>query len=373
MFNRLLLPRIEKVRNKVIVLYGARQVGKTTLAKIYLQKYQNIIGYSCDDLDVVGWLGSNRLSIIQPYIQGFEVVLIDEAQRVKNIGLSLKLMYENFPDTILLVTGSSSFDLANQVLEPLTGRSREFILPPLLLREAFADYGFADFQKYLKTILKYGLYPSVAQNYLEDSVYEAEDELKNIAKNYLYKDILNFDTVKNPQNIQKMLVYLASSVGSEINLHKMSNALNLDQKTIQRYLLILEQSFIVFRLNVYSKRKKGEIINNFKVYFWDVGIRNTVLQDYRDFDYRDDLGKLFENLVIAEFYKNKVVFEHGYNLYFWRTYTNLEVDLIKENNIGEIEALEIKITPEKLKKSIVEEFGSYKMFSVQQLWEEFVR
>ncbi len=156
-----------------------------------------------------------------------------------------------------MVTGSSSFDLSNQITEPLTGRSREFILTPLLLTEAFTNFSFKDFQIKLDTLLKYGLYPSVASQYLiSRNLTEARKELENIAKNYLYKDILNLETIKNPQKVRSLLIYLATSVGSEINLHKVSNYLNLDQKTIYKYLNILEQSFIIFRLNVYSKRKK---------------------------------------------------------------------------------------------------------------------
>ena len=327
-------------QGKVVVVYGARQVGKTTLVRKIAEEIGNEYGYlNCDELDVLSRLQKAETSeALRQVIGSQKLVIIDEAQRVKNIGLKLKLMVDNFPDTQIIATGSSSFDLANEVNEPLTGRNFEFWLFPLRLDELFDSNMPIEAQRKLDTLLVYGSYPDVYK--LESNDLKAQ-RIKYLAANYLYKDILKFNNIKNSETVLKLLQALALQVGSEVSYNELANTVGVSKKTVADYIELLEKAFIVFRLSPYSGNLRKAIGKLRKIYFLDLGIRNAVINNLNPLQIRDDVGKLWENFVISEKYKQQLGLGFRTNYYFWRTYDKQEVDLVEDKG-GELQGWEIK-------------------------------
>ncbi len=327
-------------QGKVVVVYGARQVGKTTLVRKIAGEIAEAYGYlNCDELDVLSRLQNAETSeALRQIIGSQKLVIIDEAQRVKNIGLKLKLMIDNFPGTQIIATGSSSFDLANEINEPLTGRSFEFWLFPLRLDELFNSDESLEAQRKLDTILVYGLYPDV---YTLESDEQKAQRIKYLASNYLYKDILKFNNIKNSETVLKLLQALALQVGSEVSYNELASMVGVSKKTVADYVELLEKAFIIFRLSPYSGNLRKAIGKLRKIYFLDLGIRNAVINNFNPLQIRDDVGRLWENFVISEKYKQQLGLGFRTNYYFWRTYDKQEVDLVEDKG-GKLQGWEIK-------------------------------
>jgi len=327
-------------KGKVIVVYGARQVGKTTMVKKIAEDLKTPYGYlNCDELDVVSKLqNAENSEALRSLLGNNKLVIIDEAQRVRNIGIKLKIMVDNFPNIQVIATGSSSFDLANEIQEPLTGRNFEYWLFPLSLDEIFSENQTIEADRKLESLMIYGAYPDV---YQLDSNEEKARRIKYLASNYLYKDILGFDKIKSSEILLKLLQALALQIGNEVSYNELGNIVQLDKQTIARYIDLLEKTFIVFRLTPYSGNLRKAIGKLRKIYFLDLGIRNAVINNLNPLHLRDDVGKLWENFIIAEKYKHQLGLGFQTNFYFWRTYDKQEVDLV-ENKGGKLKGWEIK-------------------------------
>ncbi len=327
-------------QGKIIVVYGARQVGKTTLVRKIADDTNEPYGYlNCDEMDVLSALqNANTSESLRQLMGVYKLVIIDEAQRVKNIGLKLKLIVDNFPGIQVIATGSSSFDLANEINEPLTGRSFEFWLFPLAIGELFTKDQKIEAGRKLEALLVYGSYPDVYQ--LESQEQKAQ-RVKYLASNYLYKDILKFNNIRNSETVLKLLQALALQIGSEVSYNELANTVGVSKKTVADYVELLEKAFIVFRLPPYSGNLRKAIGKLRKIYFIDLGIRNAVINNQNPIHIRDDIGKLWENYVISEKYKQQLGLGYKTNFYFWRTYDRQEVDLVEEVG-GKLLGWEIK-------------------------------
>lgn len=343
MYIRRKLERIVKAnlfKGKAIVLYGARQVGKTTLVRKIAEDLGEPFGYlNCDELDVLSKLqNATNSESLKQIIGDYKLVIIDEAQRVKDIGLKIKLIVDNFPEKQIIATGSSSFDLSNVIKEPLTGRSLEFWLFPLSLSELFNKNQAIEAQRCLENLLIYGSYPEIYQ--LQSAELKSQ-AIKYLASNYLYKDILKFDNIKSSDILLKLLQVLALQVGSEVSYNELANLIGINKKTVANYIELLEKTFIIFRLSPYSGNLRKAIGKMRKIYFLDLGIRNAIINNQNPIAIRDDVGKLWENFIIAEKYKQQLGLGFKTNYYFWRTYDKQEVDLVEEKG-GRLFGWEIK-------------------------------
>lgn len=327
-------------KGKIIIVYGARQVGKTTLVKRIVENLGEPYQYlNCDEMDILSALqNANTSEALKQVIGSHKLVIIDEAQRVKNIGLKLKLIVDNFPQIQVIATGSSSFDLANEVNEPLTGRNFEFWLFPLTVGELFSKDQKIEAQRKLESLLVFGSYPDV---YQLESREQKSERIKYLASNYLYKDILKFNNIKNSEVVLKLLQALALQIGSEVSFNELANMVGVSKKTVADYIELLEKSFIIFRLSPYSGNLRKAIGKLRKIYFLDLGIRNAIINNQNPIQIRDDVGKLWENFVISERYKQQLGLGSKTNFYFWRTYDKQEVDLVEEVG-GKLLGWEIK-------------------------------
>lgn len=270
---------------------------------------------------------------LKSYFGESKLVIIDEAQRVRNIGLTLKLAADVLSDIQIVATGSSSFDLANKIKEPLTGRAIELTMSPLTVDEVNSDKFEAD--RLLETRLRYGLYPEVVTN-----PDESESRLRTF-KNYLYKDTLEFAGLRNPEMVERLVTALALQIGQEVSYPELGRMLGIDQKTVSNYIRLLELGFVIFRLSPLARNLRKEISKSRKIYFWDLGVRNAIINNFNPLAQRNDIGALWENFVIAERIKNDLILQQFPNRYFWRTWTKQEVDYIEESR-GGFTAVEIK-------------------------------
>lgn len=329
-------------KGKAIILYGARQVGKTTLVKKIAEESGQPYGYlNCDEMDVLGRLQNAETSeSLKNVIGNYSLTVIDEAQRVKNIGLKIKLLVDNFPEKQIIATGSSSFDLSNIVSEPLTGRSLEFWLFPLSLNELFNKSNEIEAQRNLENLLIYGSYPEIYQ--LESAELKSQ-RIKYLASNYLYKDTLKFNSIKSSEVVLKLLQSLALQIGSEVSYNELANLVGVNRQTVANYVDLLEKAFVVFRLSPYSGNLRKALGKMRKIYFLDLGMRNAIINNQNPLNLRDDIGKLWENFVIGEKYKQQLGLGFKTNYYFWRTYDMQEVDLVEDKG-GKLYGWEIKWT-----------------------------
>jgi predicted AAA+ superfamily ATPase len=333
-------------QGKVIVVYGARQVGKTTMVKKIAEDLGEDFSYlNCDELDVLTRLeNAENSQALKLVIGDKRIVIIDEAQRVKNIGLKLKLLVDNFPGLQIIATGSSSFDLANEIQEPLTGRNYEFWLFPLGLNELFTKDQLIEADRQLESLLIYGSYPDV---YPLDSNDLKSQRIKYLASNYLYQDVLKFNGVKNSDTIIKLIQALALQIGNEVSYNELANLIGVGKETVAQYINLLEKAFIIFHLPPYSGNLRKAIGKMRKIYFIDLGIRNAIINNQNPLHLRDDVGKLWENFIIAEKYKQQLGLGFKTDYYFWRTYDKQEVDLV-ENKEGYLRGWEIKWTAKEI-------------------------
>lgn len=325
-------------KGKIIIIYGARQVGKTTLAKKIIADYGNKARYlNCELLPVEGGLSELNAEKIKAFLGDYKIIVLDEAQNIANIGKVLKIIVDTFPDLQIIATGSSSFDLSQKISEPLTGRAFKFILYPLSLKEIKQDRDMFFVESKLENLLRFGSYPEIFN--LDENF--AKERLNEIASNYLYKDALKFEGIKKSILVKNLLQALALQLGQEVSYQELAVKLGVNRLTIQKYLDLLEQCFIVFRLNAFSRNARKEISKSIKVYFYDLGIRNSLIENYNRLDIRPDACFLWENFCIVERKKfNEVNFEFV-NSYFWRAYDQKEIDYIEESE-GKIIGYEFK-------------------------------
>lgn len=342
MINRVLENRIAHRLNKgkAIIVMGARQVGKTTLLnKMFKSQEHEIFWFNGDNSDTVALFENMNASRIKALIGNAKTLVIDEAQRISDIGIKLKQIIDQLPGLQVVATGSSSFDLANKVNEPLTGRKWEYVLYPLSYKELSDHYGILGENRMLPHRLIYGSYPDVINN-----VGDEQKTLMEISNSYLYKDILDYEGIHKADKLVTLLQALAYQLGSEVSFTELSQLTGLDVKTVDKYITILEQAYIVFRLRSYSRNLRNELKNRRKIYFYDNGIRNAVIRNFAPAEMRGDIGALFENYFIAEKMKLKE-YTDDYSLsWFWRTKTQQEIDYLEEKD-GILKAFEIKWNP----------------------------
>ena len=338
-------------QGKAIILLGARQVGKTTLLKKIIQEQQvEALYLNCDEPQTVTALTNCNLKELQMVIGANKFVVIDEAQKVDNIGLTLKLIVDNMPDVQVIATGSSAFELRNCLNEPLTGRKYEYQMFPISSREIYQSSGYIDLKGLLETRLIYGSYPDIL-NHAND----ARELLRMLTDSYLYKDILATDNLRKPDVLDKLLRALAFQVGSEVSYNELAQAVGTDSKTVERYIELLEKCYIIFRLHGLSRNLRNELKKAKKIYFYDNGVRNAVIQQFAPLELRNDAGALWENFFISERIKRNHYQQNYCNIYFWRTKSQLEIDYIEEQN-GQMTAFEMKWNPKKSNISIPETF-----------------
>lgn len=312
---------------QVTILFGARRVGKTTLLNMITEliKDQEVLILNGEDYDVAQVLSSSQQETLKNLVSGYSHVFIDEAQNIPNIGQNLKLLIDSQPHIAVLASGSASFDLRNRIGEPLTGRSRYFTLYPLALAELSESYMEA--YRTIPSLLIYGSYPQVI---LESNLKEKRHILENIRNGYLLKDILQIDNLKDSLFIMNLLRLLAFQIGNDVSGNELAKNLGTTVKTVQRYLEILEKSFIIFRLGGFSRNLRKEISKSPRFYFWDNGIRNAIISNFNPLEMRDDTGKLWENYCISERIKKQHYLDTFSQFYFWRTYDQQEIDLVEQ-------------------------------------------
>ncbi len=329
-FDRFLEQKIEPLlfKKRAILIFGPRQAGKTTLAKKILRKYtkdDSDAYFNCDETVVRNYFKVGEPDLLKTLVGDRKIVVFDEAQTIQNIGKILKVFIDTYPDIQIITTGSSSFDLANKINEPLTGRSFEFTLYPLSLAEIKASQSVAleDMYEYIKL----GTYPAIVG---EKGVSVKENLLRNITTNYLYKDIYIFESIKNPQIFEDLIKALAYQIGSEVSVSELANTLKTSRANVDKYLKLLEQSYIIKKVRSYAKNSRNELKKSFKVYFIDTGIRNAVLGQIEEALFeREDKGRLFENFFFSELLKNNSGVVFPPDIFFWRTRDQKEVDFLE--------------------------------------------
>lgn len=337
MINRYLESQISDSLSKgfVTILYGARQVGKTTLANKVLSGSQKGLYLNCDDPAVVTRLTNQSLAGIRALIADAEMIVIDEAQRIENIGITAKLIHDSIPEAKLLLTGSSSLDLANKIKEPLTGRSRELLLYPLSLKEVASNVLETDGS--MQRLLVFGGYPGLWML----SEAEAANQAREIANRYLYRDAFALGTIYNQTVIDNLLRLLAHQIGSEVSYSELAGRLEVSKETVMRYIELLEKAFIIFKLPQFRKNQRIQVGRLRKIYFYDLGMRNALVDDFKPLELRGDVGALWENFVLLERLKKNQSEQRYVRSYYWRSRDSQEVDLIEESE-GEYAAFECK-------------------------------
>jgi predicted AAA+ superfamily ATPase len=330
---------------KALLIYGPRRVGKTTLLQNFLKtthfKYKLDSG---DNIRTQQLLGSQDFSQILAYIEGYELLAIDEAQNIPNMGLAAKIIVDQRPDIRVILTGSSSFELAGQVGEPLTGRKQTLTLYSLSQSELLSSYNSFELREKLEDFLVYGSYPEVVQ---AATYRQKVDVITEISNSYLVKDILAFDRVKNSKILLDLLKLLAFQVGSEVSLSEIGTKIGVDYKTIQRYLNLLEKAFVIVRLGGFSRNLRNEVTNKAKYYFLDNGIRNSLIAQFNGISQRNDVGQLWENFIFIERLKRRAYQSMYANMYFWRTYSQQEIGLVEDRD-GKLHGYEMKWSASKL-------------------------
>ena len=355
----------------VIVLLGARQVGKTTMIEALGRNADHVLMLNCDDQEDVLLLEDKSSTELRALLSPYQYVFIDEAQRVRNIGLTIKKMADLKLPTQVIVTGSSSLELANDINEPATGRTIDYRLYPFSLPELAHATSQREESRMLHQRLIYGCYPAV----VNDAAH-AKRTLAALANDYLYKDILAYRGIKKPEVLNKLVRALALQLGNEVSYNELSNLLGIDKETVESYIGLLEKCFVIFRLDSFSRNLRNEIRKGKKVYFYDNGIRNAVIANYALPELRTDMGALWENMMVSERVKRNMYSGSFAQLYFWRTHDQKEIDLIEEED-GMIRAFEFKWNP-KAKSRVPEQFiksyspTEFTVISPDNYW-EFVK
>lgn len=358
--------------HKAIVLMGARQVGKSTLVHSLLDSSDSVLWLNGDDDDVREMFRNISSTRLKAILGEKKTVVIDEAQRIENIGLRLKLITDQMPGVQVIATGSSSFELSSKINEPLTGRKRELKLFPLSFNEMVSHTSFLDEHRMIRHRMIYGYYPEVVNSPSEERVI-----LKELTESYLYRDILSLDSLRKPDTIVKLLKALSLQIGSQVSYNELSSLVGIDSKTIERYIDILEKSYIVFRLGSYARNMRNELKSSRKIYFWDLGIRNAVIGNMAPLENRNDVGALWENFLITERMKINSYSGSFAQSYFWRTKDQSEIDYLEELD-GSLSSYEFKWNPSKSKTKCPESFAkaypasTYKVITPDNI-EEFLK
>ena len=331
-------------KGKVLLLIGPRQVGKTTLLKNILTSVSSekkVQFWNCDESDVRQFLSEANSAKLKSFVGNSDFIVIDEAQRVKDIGLTIKLLHDSFPNVQLAVTGSSSLDLSNSINEPLTGRKFEYNLFPFSTNELVNHTSMLEEMRLLKNRLVYGFYPDVVNNPGEE-----KEILTNIVNSYLYKDVFEFQDIRKSSVIEKLVQALALQVGSEVSFNELGNLLGIDTVTVQRYVDLLEKAYVIFHIRSFSRNVRNELKKSIKIYFYDNGVRNSVISNFSPVELRSDIGALWENFLISERIKNNAYHNKHAKYYFWRTTQKQEIDFIEEVEQN-LFAYEFKYNPKK--------------------------
>jgi uncharacterized protein len=317
---------------KVHVIYGARRCGKTTLLKKFIEEIQKTCLFvSGEDIAVQDILSSQSIEKLKGFVGKNRYVIIDEAQKIDFIGLNLKLIVDHIPEVAVIATGSSAFDLARKMGEPLTGRKMSFHLFPLAQMELASRENTALTQSCLESRLLYGSYPEVV---LEKDNREKEIYLRELVASYLYRDILEFETIRNSDKLSRLLQMIAFQIGKEVSLTEIGSSLGISKNTVARYMDLLEKCFVIFRVGGFSRNLRKEVSKSSRYYFFDVGIRNALIKNFNSLNLRNDVGMLWENYIIAERLKKQAYDQMLVNNYFWRTYDQKEIDWVEERDGG---------------------------------------
>lgn len=330
---------------KVLLMYGPRRVGKTTLINEYIKttkwKYKIDSG---DNIQTQHTLSSQDFSQILPYAADYELLILDEAQNIPNIGMALKILVDQLPKMRIIATGSSSFELAGQVGEPLTGRKHTITLYPIAQQELLlGTRNQFELKQDVAEYLLYGSYPEVLSAATKKQKIERIEEIVN---SYLLKDIFTLETIKASRTLVSLLKLLAFQVGQQVSLNELANTLGVNIRTVSRYLDVLEKAFVVIRVGGFSRNLRNEVTSKAKYYFLDTGIRNGVVQQYQPLDTRNDIGQLWENFIVAERVKHRQFASIHANMYYWRTYNQQEIDIVEERD-GVLHGFECKWSEKK--------------------------
>lgn len=353
---------------KAIILIGPRQVGKTTLIKQLIENQSHLF-LDGDDPTVRALLSSPNTEQLKSIIGQNRLLFIDEAQRINGIGITLKIITDQFKEVQLLISGSSSFDLSNELNEPLTGRKWEYELFPISWEEYEKHHGFLISEQMLENRLLFGFYPDVLNNPGEE-----KEVLKNLVNSYLYRDILAFSDIRKPEVLEKLVQAVALQVGSEVNYNELAQTVGVDKNTISKYIDILQKGYVLFKLGSYSNNIRTEIKTNKKIYFYDNGVRNMVLGNFASLDLRQDKGALWENFLISERMKQNIYKNSLAKMYFWRTKQQQEVDLVevKDGKISGFEFKWINKRKSKLPKTFLETYKANGKVIDKNNFREFV-
>lgn len=338
MIRRIIEKSIEEDfnKNKVIVVLGARQVGKTTLFESIMQDKKNVFAFNCDNYDDRLLLTDKTSTELKQLVEGYSFVVIDEAQKVKDIGLTLKMFADMKLSTQILVTGSSSLELSNKINEPATGRLFEYQLFPISMQELVINTSEREEKRLLEQRLIYGFYPEIITH-----PKDAKRLLVNLANNYLYRDLLEYKGIKKPDVLQRLVRLLALQISSEVNYNELSKTLGIDKETVENYIDLLEKCFVVFRLPSYSRNQRSEIKKGKKIYFYDNGIRNALISNFAPLELRADVGALWENMLVSDRRKRNAYNGSYAQCFFWRTKEQKEIDYLEEED-GVLTAYEFK-------------------------------
>ena len=338
--NPLVMPK------RVIVIYGPRRVGKTTMVNNFLESYrknEHILHTCGDSRSDSELLSSQNPTLLLDRTAGYDIIFIDEAQRIPQIGLGLKILIDRRPELIIIVTGSSSLDLSGKLGEPLTGRQVPLRLFPLSIGELRFSMNDYEIKHNLEDLLIFGMYPEIRT---ASSGKQKQFILNELVDAYMLKDILELERLKKPQLLTNLLSLIALQVGSEVSLNELSRSLKVDIKTVERYLDLLEKCFVLYRLHGFSRNLRNEVTRTGKYYFYDTGIRNAVIQNFHPLSMRNDIGSLWENFMIMERLKTRTYNALYARDYFWRTWEKQEIDLIEDHG-GRLHAWEFKWSPRK--------------------------
>ena len=353
---------------KALVIIGPRQVGKTTLINTLL-KDKTFLFINGDDSTDRALLSNANTAQLKRIVGKHKYLFIDEAQRIQNIGLSMKIIVDHMPEVQLIASGSSAMYLSNETSEPLTGRKWEYSLFPISWTEFENKHGYLESEKLLEDRLLFGFYPEVLNHPGSEKII-----LKQLIDSYLYRDILSFSDIKKPEVVENLLKALAFQLGSEVNYSELSRLIGIDKNTVSRYIDILCKNYVIFKLPSFSRNLRNEIRHNKKIYFYDNGVRNIIIGDFKPLSLRNDKGALWENFLIAERIKQIHYRQMFSNIYFWRTKLQQEVDFIEEVN-GQLFAYEFKWTTNskiKIPKSFIENYEAQTQIVDKNNFREFL-